>query len=145
MYYEDRVARSCFLWRQLYKSASIFQVRAVPTPSVEWRWQGQRIRNGSLTNVGSAVFVIREEASEVAEVAEAADVSSAASGALVGQRTSNLTVVRADLEHGGEYVCVGKNSAGIYTAFRILNGSRFCPTKIDHISDRSHIPSILLN
>ena len=86
-------------------------MRAVPTPSVEWRWQGQRIRNGSLANVGSAVFVIREEASEVAEVDD--DVSSAASGAaLVGQRTSNLTVVKADLEHGGEYVCVGKNSAG---------------------------------
>ena len=79
--------------KSLLESLTIFQVRAVPTPVVEWRWQGQRIRNGSLTNVGTAVFIIREASA-------------------VGQRASNLTVVRADLEHGGEYVCVGKNSAG---------------------------------
>ena len=75
-------------------------MNAVPTPVVEWRWQGQRIRNGSLANVGEALFLIREEATE------------APASSIVGQRTSTLTVVRADLEHGGEYVCVGKNSAG---------------------------------
>ena len=37
-------------------------MNAVPTPIVEWRWQGQRIRNGSLANVGEALFLIREEA-----------------------------------------------------------------------------------
>ena len=83
-----------------------FQVNAVPTPVVEWRWQGQRIRNGSLANVGEALFLIREEATEVV------DGGLAPAASTVGQRTSNLTVVRADLEHGGEYVCVGKNSAG---------------------------------
>ena len=40
----------------------------------------------------------------------------------VGQRTSNLTVVKADLEHGGEYVCVGKNSAG--TRMRVRFGGK---------------------
>ena len=83
-------------------------MNAVPTPVVEWRWQGQRIRNGSLANVGEALFLIREEASEVVDL----DLDLASAASFVGQRTSNLTVVRADLEHGGEYVCVGKNSAG---------------------------------
>ena len=85
-----------------------FQVNAVPTPVVEWRWQRQRIRNGSLANVGEALFLIREEE----EATEVVDGGLAPAASTVGQRTSNLTVVRADLEHGGEYVCVGKNSAG---------------------------------
>ena len=86
-------------------------MNAVPTPIVEWRWQGQRIRNGSLANVGEALFLIREEAA-ASEVVDGGLVDLVPAVSAVGQRTSNLTVVRADLEHGGEYVCVGKNSAG---------------------------------
>ncbi len=69
------------------------RVEAIPAPSVGWSWQGHTIKNGSLAAVGSAMFVIKE---------------------ISGDRwaTSNLTVLRADMEHGGEYVCVGRNSAG---------------------------------
>lgn len=49
------------------------------------------------SNVGSALLLIRERSWR-------------------GTRTSNLTVLRADLDHGGEYLCVGSNTAGAVTA-----------------------------
>eukprot|EP00094_Tigriopus_californicus_P001633 TCALIF_01579-PA protein Name:"Similar to LRRC24 Leucine-rich repeat-containing protein 24 (Homo sapiens)" AED:0.34 eAED:0.35 QI:0/0/0/0.33/1/1/3/0/1254 len=74
------------------------RVMGEPAPQVDWFWQGQLIKNGSLGNLGSTLFLIQEN---VLRRRDHHDV-----------RTSNVTILNADIDHGGEYICEAFNRAG---------------------------------
>lgn len=74
------------------------RVMGEPAPQVDWFWQGQLIKNGSLGNLGSTLFLIQEN---VLRRRDHHDI-----------RTSNVTILNADIDHGGEYICEAFNRAG---------------------------------
>lgn len=83
------------------------RVAASPEPEIEWTWQGHLIRNGSLGRVGSTVFTLSEQRAEV--------LAGSSHGAKEVLKESVLSILFADVDHGGEYTCTGLNRAGVVT------------------------------
>ncbi|XP_076345112.1 uncharacterized protein LOC143244402 [Tachypleus tridentatus] len=71
------------------------KIRAVPTATINWLWQGRVITNLSLMSFGQQMYLIQEEGKDLKE--------------------SILTIINVMVKDGGRYVCVASNHAGNVT------------------------------
>jgi hypothetical protein len=70
------------------------QIEANPAAVVSWTWQGHVIVNGSQSSgLGQAKFIMSEWGNRL--------------------KVSNLTILNAEVDHGGIFACQGQNKAGL--------------------------------